>query len=64
MLNSDPAGEQVVVGTMTPNGPQIVGELPTHVNEATAMRNEGASHGPLYGGAGQSVPHQQSIGMR
>jgi hypothetical protein len=48
---------------MTANGPRIVSELPAHINEATAMRNEGAAHGPLYGGAGQSVPHQQSIGI-
>ena len=43
---------------MTPSGPRIVGELPSHVNESTVMRNQGMSHGPLYGGAGASVPHQ------
>lgn len=39
----------------TPNGPVEVGALPSHINEATAMRQVGAEHTPSFGGAGPSV---------
>ena len=58
---ADPSGEQVVVATMTPSGPQEVASLPSHVNESTAMRNSGAAHVGLYGGSGPSAPHQTGI---
>ena len=35
--------------------------LPSHVNEATAMRSTGARHAPLFGGSSPSAPVQQAI---
>ena len=35
--------------------------LPSHVNEATAMRESGSRHAPLFGGSSPSAPVQQAI---
>ena len=39
----------MVIARDGPNGPEAIGALPSHINEATAMRNSGTKSSPLFG---------------
>ena len=56
-IEKQTGGEQVYA--MTPGGGSRA--LPGNVNEATAMRETGARHAPLFGGSSPSAPTQRAI---
>ena len=39
----------MVIARDGPSGPEPVAALPSHINEATAMRNSGTKSSPLFG---------------